>query len=91
MRGVGLSVAERCVMSFKDAGKPCYSNRDCLSNKCVLEELEGKILPGYFLKEDVYGKCSEDNLPTYLTGEIIINDPSGSPPRRAIKIVDVIE
>lgn len=50
-----------CVAAYKDAGKACTDNSQCVSNKCVAEPAAGPI------GSETEGKCKVTNDPCGCT------------------------
>lgn len=80
VKGLGLMGNLYCYKKFSDGGKKCYSNKDCLSKKCVagywpeiFPELKTKI-SGNEISQDAFGKCSGNNLPECFSAEAVIED-----------------
>jgi hypothetical protein len=73
-------IGRTCEKKFRDAGKKCYSNKDCLSKKCTVYGGEWKIDEFSELREDqvipddIYGKCSPNNIHPCFSGEALIQD-----------------
>ncbi len=68
-----------CVQIYKDGGSICYSNKDCLSHKCVLNNSDVDSLNNtdhqYLqLPESVRGLCSGDDMHVCENHEILISD-----------------
>lgn len=64
-----------CEYTYDDAGTACFSNKDCLSNKCVVKK-EGLSAEVYHPITDpnLKGLCSDSNMDVCFSGERLIMD-----------------
>ena len=69
-----------CRKTYKDIGNKCFSNKECLSNKCTLstgwtniKKIQNQLINNK-LPQNILGICSGDNQSPCFTGEITIDD-----------------